>query len=100
MLNQGRVFYPAERVGGLFKLMSVDDSLLPPGTNLHKDATFDRILSALGNKLPNHDAAAATLAVKTLRTINRARVGLQHSGASADLYDALTQLGLGFPIED
>jgi len=88
-------------VSDLFKLMNVDDGLLSPVAKpIDKSATFDRILAALNHSLPGHDKAAAAAAIKTLRAINKARWARQHSAATADLPDALAQLGISYPVED
>ena len=87
----------------LFKLMTIDDDQLQGHkTRLNKDKTFDRMTAALEQLLAGSDSEIETAiaAIAVLRSINQARVGLQHSGAADKLSGAMVNLGVSYPIED
>lgn len=85
----------------LIKLLQIADDLLPDNKKtLTKSETLNRLKAALVQRVGEEEAKLAEEAIRTLHAINKARWAHQHSAASRDLIEALTDLGIDYPIED
>jgi hypothetical protein len=77
----------------LMKRMAIADSLLPEGSEIPADHTFDRLGAVLDSRLGQEAAESARREIDVLKAVNGVRVALQH-GKSDLLSKALTTLGL------
>lgn len=79
----------------VIKLLDVPDQLLPAGDGLpEKSHTLARLELVFELRLTDEDRAEVMKAIAALRSINRLRVGGQHSGAQGDRARAADTLGV------
>jgi hypothetical protein len=75
------------------------DLLAEEDRQINKDQSFNRLLACLKRYLGQTEFQRIEAAVAILRNVTSVRDALQHSGASRQLPDTFTKLGIPYPPE-
>ena len=95
MQHAGRVERRLSSLAEIIKLLDISHELLPSTEKMpDKSHTLVRLGVMFEARLAEEDRAGVAQAIATLRSIDRLRIGGQHSGAKAERVQAADMLGI------